>query len=214
MGRRKKKAPEIHRETISFAAEHLFLQKGIEVTTMDEIAKEAGYSKATLYVYFKNKEEIVAILVLKSMKKLDDYINSALEKKETIKTRYDLLCYALLQYQQEYPFYFTIVLDEINIDFKNSEYLLEEKETFLIGEKINERIEQFLQEGIESGDFRRDIKIMPTIFSFWGMLSGLIQTAEKKENYIKQELKLSKQEFLAYGFDMLYYSIANREETK
>lgn len=48
---------------------------------------------------------------------------------------------------------------------------------------------------------------MPTIFSFWGMLSGLIQTAEKKENYIKQE-------FLAYGFDMLYYSIANREETK
>lgn len=65
----------------------------------------------------------------------------------------------------------------------------------------------FLQKGIELGDFRRDIKIMPTIFSFWGMLSGLIQTAEKKENYIKQE-------FLAYGFDMLYYSIANREETK
>lgn len=62
MGRRKKEAPEIHRETISFAAEHLFLQKGIEVITMDEIAKEAGYSKATLYVYFKNKEEIVAIL--------------------------------------------------------------------------------------------------------------------------------------------------------
>lgn len=39
MGRRKKEAPEIHRETISFAAEHLFLQKGIEVITMDEIAK-------------------------------------------------------------------------------------------------------------------------------------------------------------------------------
>ena len=33
----------------------LFMEKGIAATSMDDIAKAAGYSKATLYVYFENK---------------------------------------------------------------------------------------------------------------------------------------------------------------
>lgn len=56
------------------AASALFMERGIAGTSMDDIAKAAGYSKATLYVYFENKEEIVGILVLNSMKKLYDYI--------------------------------------------------------------------------------------------------------------------------------------------
>lgn len=68
------------------------MEKGIAATSMDDIAKAAGYSKATLYVYFENKEEIVGILVLNSMKKLYDYIASALTQQETTKERYDFIC--------------------------------------------------------------------------------------------------------------------------
>ncbi len=77
MGRRKKEPRSVHRENIASAASVLFMEKGIAETSMDDIAKAAGYSKATLYVYFENKEEIVGILVLGSMKKLYDYIVSA-----------------------------------------------------------------------------------------------------------------------------------------
>ena len=52
---------------------------------MNDIAKTAGYSKATLYVYFENKEEIIGFLVLDSMKKLYSYITSALEQQEATK---------------------------------------------------------------------------------------------------------------------------------
>lgn len=208
MGRRKKEPKNVHRENIASAAQVLFMQKGIEATSMDDIAKKAGYSKATLYVYFKNKEEIVGVLVLESMKKLHTYITSALEEQKNTKTRYDFICNALLKYQEEFPFYFKIALDEINIDFENTDYLPEEKETFCVGEEINEKIKQLLKAGILSGELREDIEIMPTIFSLWGMLSGIIQTAANKEAYIKQEVKLSKQEFLKYGFDMLYRSIS------
>ena len=72
MGRRKKEPKSVHRENIASAASALFMEKGIAATSMDDIAKAAGYSKATLYVYFENKEEIVGILVLNSMKKLYD----------------------------------------------------------------------------------------------------------------------------------------------
>jgi len=211
MARRKKEPKSVHREKITSAASVLFMDKGIAATSMDDIAKAAGYSKATLYVYFENKEEIVGILVLDSMKKLYHYIDTALEQQETTKEQYNFICRGLVQYQEEFPFYFKMVLDKINIDFESHDYLPEEKETYQIGEEINEKITEFLISGINKGDLRNNLKIMPTIFNFWGMLSGLIQLASNKEEYIKKAMGLSKIQFLEYGFHMLYCSIANTE---
>ncbi len=207
MGRRKKEPRSVHRENIVSAASSLFMEKGIAAVSMDDIAKAARYSKATLYVYFKNKEEIVGILVLNSMKKLYDYISSALIQHKNTKARYDFICRGLVQYHEEFPFYFKMVLDKINIDFESQDYLPEEKETYQIGEAINEKIKNFLLSGMEKGDLRGDLEIMPAIFNFWGMLSGIIQLATNKEEYIKKSMGLSKNEFLEYGFSLVYHSI-------
>ena len=56
---KKQALTEFHRGSILAAAERLFTEKGTEKTTMDDIAREAEYSKATLYVYFQSKEEII-----------------------------------------------------------------------------------------------------------------------------------------------------------
>ncbi len=44
---------------IALSAINLFCEKGIQQTSIDEIAKSAGVAKGTIYLYFKNKEEIV-----------------------------------------------------------------------------------------------------------------------------------------------------------
>lgn len=46
------------RETIIETASDLFYQKGYNLTGINEIIKEAGIAKATLYSHFKSKEEI------------------------------------------------------------------------------------------------------------------------------------------------------------
>lgn len=214
MGRRKKEPRSVHREKIASAASGLFMERGIAATSMDDIAKAAGYSKATLYVYFGNKEEIVGILVLESMKKLYGYITSALDGQEATETRYDVICRGLVRYQEEFPFYFKMVLDKINIDFDNKDCLPEEKETYRVGEEINEKLKEFLLCGMEKGDLRDNLEIMPTIFHLWGMLSGIIQLAANKEEYIQSTMGLSKTQFLEYGFRMLYDSIAVKGERK
>ena len=212
MARRKKEPKSVHREKIASAASVLFMERGIAATSMDDIAKAAGYSKATLYVYFENKEEIVGILVLDSMKKLYHYIASALEQQQTTKEQYNFICRGLVQYQEEFPFYFKMVLDKINIDFESKDYLPEEKETYHIGEEINEKIKIFLLSGIKKGDLRGDLEIMPAIFNFWGMISGIIQLAANKEEYIKKSMGLSKEKFLEYGFSLVYHSIARSDD--
>lgn len=208
MARRKKEPQSTHRKNISRAAEALFMEKGIENTSMNDIAKEAGYSKATLYVYFKNKEELVSVLVLESMQKLHEYISQALAQSDHTRECYRKICHALLKYQEEYPLYFNMVIETIDIDLQSDHFLPEEKETFLVGEQINDLLIEFLEKGIAAGEIRSDIEILPTIFSFWGMVSGFIQMAANKEDYIKQRMDKSKKEFLDYGFEMLYQSIA------
>lgn len=210
MGRRKKEPGSVHRHNIAAAAQELFMQNGIESTSMSDIAKRAGYSKATLYVYFQNKEELVSFLVLESMEMLYRHILDALEMGRTTKERYDHICQSLVAYQQTYPFYFQLALSEINIDFNRTDFLPEELETFQTGEKINDALCHFIREGIEAGDLRADLPVLPAIFSFWGMLSGLIMTAEHKRAYIEQTIGIQREEFLAFGFQTLYRAIANR----
>lgn len=50
------------RATLIEAAEKLFVEKGFEATTMNEVAQEAGFAKGTLYHYFKNKAELLQVL--------------------------------------------------------------------------------------------------------------------------------------------------------
>ncbi len=207
MARRKQEPRAVHRENIALAAQLLFMKKGIESTTMDEIANAANYSKATLYVYFQNKEEIVSVLVLESMKKLRNYINSALEQESTIKEKYRALCYSLVNYYEEFPLYYKMALEKINIDFENELYFYDEEETYNTGEEIMGQIKQFLVIGIKEGVLREDIEVDTTIFAFWGMLSGFIQMTANKKEYIEKGIKISTTALLDNGFNMMYRSI-------
>ena len=63
------------RASIIDAAETIFLKKGLENTTMGDIAKQAGVHRVTLYRYFPDRDPIVfeiAVLMLKKIKSSTD----------------------------------------------------------------------------------------------------------------------------------------------
>lgn len=211
MGRRKKEPESAHREAIAQAAEHLFFEKGMDRTTMDNVAKEAGYSKATLYVYFANKEELIHYLVLKSMKLLKEMLAEAVTGPGTTREKYNRICLALVRYEEQYPCYFSLALGTIDVEFEGRSPLPVETETMETGEQINHVLASYIQEGIASGDFRPGLPVFPTVFLFWSSLSGLIQMASSKQAYIKKAMGISKQQFLTFGFEQLY-RMAGRED--
>ncbi len=51
------------RESILEAAASLFLKEGFFKVTMDMVAEKAGVAKGTLYLYFKNKDELFASVI-------------------------------------------------------------------------------------------------------------------------------------------------------
>jgi len=61
-------------EQIMQAAKRLFLEHGVATTTMDAVAREAGVSKATLYSYFRSRDELFGAVV----EALDDRFTASL----------------------------------------------------------------------------------------------------------------------------------------
>ncbi|MBN9026541.1 MULTISPECIES: TetR/AcrR family transcriptional regulator C-terminal domain-containing protein [Kaistia] len=51
------------REQIMRGASQVFLEKGFDAASMNDIARAAGVSKGTLYVYFENKERLFIELI-------------------------------------------------------------------------------------------------------------------------------------------------------
>ena len=67
---RKIQERNIRKQAIIKGALKVFNNSGIEKTTMDEIATESGFGKATLYYYFSSKDEVFIEIMQQGWKKI------------------------------------------------------------------------------------------------------------------------------------------------
>jgi len=74
-------------ERIASAATALFLRDGLRATSMEAIAAEAGYAKATLYGVYKNKQEVFAAVAEAFADQLVEEVRQALEHPGTVEER-------------------------------------------------------------------------------------------------------------------------------
>lgn len=72
-----KGAKDERRDAIVLIAKEVFASNGYAGTSMSNIAARVGGSKATLYSYFKSKEELFAAVVEKKREQIEKLLNEA-----------------------------------------------------------------------------------------------------------------------------------------
>jgi AcrR family transcriptional regulator len=76
------------RSQIIDGARRVFIEKGFEAASMNDITREAGVSKGTIYVYFANKEELFEALIEEErgtiFKNMYDLLDNADDLRETL----------------------------------------------------------------------------------------------------------------------------------
>lgn len=70
------------REEIISTAERLFFSEGYDDVSMNDIAKDVGMSKATLYLYFDNKDSLFFAVVLRGAEIMKSLIEKEMENVE------------------------------------------------------------------------------------------------------------------------------------
>jgi len=78
---RKQRERERRRQQIIVAAKRVFSEKGFSKATMEDIAREAELSPGTLYLYFKNKDDLYASLSLRILQYLNIRLEEVKKKK-------------------------------------------------------------------------------------------------------------------------------------
>ena len=194
---KKQALAEFHRGTILAAAERLFAEKGIEKTTMDDIAREAEYSKATLYVYFQSKEEITQAILLNSMAIFHRRLHAVLENQEDWHSAYKAIGDAIIHFCRPNPFAYEAVAIELSV---GGETAGEMGEVERLSNEINRKLIAFLEWGISEGVVRSNRSLAQNTLLFWASLSGIIRTSEQ---YIKKSLWPDRDSFLRDGVRLL-----------
>lgn len=71
---------EVRPQEIIRAALELFVQQGYSATKVDQVARKAGVTPGTLYVYFENKEALLKAVVYESIVPIFAYADQRLEE--------------------------------------------------------------------------------------------------------------------------------------
>ncbi|WP_269849580.1 TetR/AcrR family transcriptional regulator [Methanosarcina horonobensis] len=78
---RRQREKEQRKTEIIDAAERLFFSRNYEDVSMEDIAREVELNKATIYLYFKNKEALYATIVLRGIGILKEKYTECMEKQ-------------------------------------------------------------------------------------------------------------------------------------
>lgn len=108
---RKEREKKLRKEQILEAARRLFQERGFLNVTMSDIAEGAELSIGTLYIYFKNKDDIYAGLACLGCQKFDGLLDTALHRKQKL-THKELVDFIekFMRVYDDYGCYFDVLM--------------------------------------------------------------------------------------------------------
>jgi len=155
------------KSVIEKVAQDLFSKFGFFKTTVDEIAKAARIGKATIYHYFKGKEEIFKEVVEKESRILNAKIKEAVNQEDTPQGKIRAFVLTRAKYLNELANIYSALKDDVLKRFDFIEKIREKD-----FKKEMEIIQKILKEGIENNNFMiQDIEL--TSFAVISALKGL-----------------------------------------
>lgn len=206
MGIKERKAREKgrRRQQIMNAAKRVFSEKSFNRATMEDIAREAELSPGTIYLYFKNKEELFASLSLRILQFMNIrlerlYNEKGLEPEEKIKLVKDAL-------YEVYEFDPLVLINMFHL--QSSETLKNLSPKLLSDIKELSRssfrsIAKIFEDGIKEGKFidRHPVALADVV---WALFSGVVLWEESKrlinsrKDFLKSTLEIAF-EILSHG---------------
>lgn len=197
----------LHREKIMEAAETLFVEKGFDTTTIEDISKASAYSRRTIYAYFESKDDILHHIIAKGLLILKDEISRAIDKNDGFIAQYRAICLAMVKYQTQCPCSLENVTraDTGNLDFENLSDTV--KQILILGTEINDLLAEFVEAGKRCGLVRQDVIPLMTVYILWSSMTSLIALAQTKGQFISKQFDISENEFYEYGFKQIINSI-------
>jgi TetR/AcrR family transcriptional regulator, fatty acid metabolism regulator protein len=166
MNRNRPKFKQILDAAVVVIAEH-----GYHSSQVSKIAKQAGVADGTIYLYFKNKEDILISLFQEKMGQFIERIQEDIQKEETASEKLFFLIQRHITFLSEDQYLAAVTqleLRQTNRDIRNQ--INEVLKGYL------EIIDEILESGIESGEFQEELDARLARQMIFGTIDEVVTT--------------------------------------
>ncbi len=188
---RKEHEKNARRNEILEAGLQLFAEKDFHEVTVDEIAERVGLSKGTLYLYFKNKDDLFFSIIQEKTDMLYQRLNATIEGDKPFTECLKNFVYTFLTFFEEHKPYFKIVHSERSRADTNDHYRLHQIgmkffQMFIdiIDDLIKIGQRQKIVRGIESSVLTKGLRGILNSFTFQRVFQGNSESIEKETEQI------------------------------
>ncbi|MBU0763365.1 MAG: TetR/AcrR family transcriptional regulator [Bacteroidetes bacterium] len=199
---RKEREKEQRRQDIITAAEKLFFTKGLDNTTVDEIAAEAELSKGTVYLYFKGKEDLQFSVLQRGADILQDMLKAVISANESGLKNLLEMGHAFIRFSKEYKNYFQIFMFFQTSNFAKLNIAPGELQHYFVHRSPFAILAEIVQKGIDDGSLRADIPAPVLATTLWSQIIGLMTVLENKRE-LHRLYNIEQQDILNTHFELL-----------
>lgn len=172
---RKEREREEMRDLILKGAQKLFIENGYEKTSIRGIADAIEYSPATIYLYYKDKNELLLALHVVGFQKLKQEFSVVLSMPDPMERLVEL-GNVYIKFAVENPELYDLMF----VMQAPMEALACKEEMWDDGMKAFEVLELVIQDCIKEEYFKSDRNVEITSLTIWSYMHGLIMLYLKK----------------------------------
>lgn len=209
---RREEEKERRRAEIVDAAERLYAEKGWETVTVDQVARSARLSRALVYVYFRDKEELLYAIGERAMHVLRDRFVAAAATRQSGMDKVEAIGRAYMAYAHEFPHYFDVCA-RFQAHSMAAEPGSNEGACALAGDAAIGQVVEAITIGIADRSISAEVgPPMMLAVSLWGFTHGIIQVAMAKGQELMR-FGIETPQLGEYAFAMLRRMAQSRPAT-
>ena len=194
---------ERRRIEIIQAAEQLYSEIGWEELTVEHVARRARLSRALVYVYFRDKDDLHLAIVERSLERLRQRFQAAADGERLGIDKVEAIGRAYIAFSQEVPHYFDACSRFHARPSEDGSTDAQVVACSEAGQRVLRVIAASIEQGFEDGSIRSDLGApMLTSVALWGFSHGLIQLAANKTEEIAQA-GVAIPQLMEYAFEFL-----------
>ncbi len=133
------------KEAIIDAIVQLVNEIGFANISMSKIAKRAGVSASTLYIYYENKEDMFLNVYLEVKSRMMAASSQGVENNKDVRLSVRKICENLLNFMKQHNDYFLFIEQSSNAPLISE---ISPDELFLMGKDIYDVFEQGVRQGV------------------------------------------------------------------
>mgnify|MGYP001592642799 CR=1 FL=1 len=165
---------KMRQDRILSGALNVFKESGLDGATMDEIAKASGFGKATLYYYFKSKEDVLSAILEDGWQNIWESLEPIIAETNSPRQTFVNLLIKIAENAQNRPGLFEFLFNVPKV------IKLEKQPWKEYQHRLYSVIQGLLEDGIEKGEFP---KVDPQLMfkALGGLFMGLVFMGKRED---------------------------------